>query len=107
MKSQPNKARIRLWTLAVALLTALLSTGWEPRAAEKPVGDAKKPPAADENKADWKKLFDGKSLAGWKSTNFGGEGKVSVEDGTIVMEQGAQMTGITYARDDFPRKDYE
>lgn len=59
------------------------------------------------DKAGWKSLFDGKSLAGWKSTNFGGEGNVSVEGGAVVMEQGSNMTGITYARKDFPRMDYE
>jgi len=54
-----------------------------------------------------KPLFDGESLAGWKSTNFGGEGEVSVEKGTIVLEQGNDMTGITYTRGDFPKMDYE
>jgi hypothetical protein len=62
---------------------------------------------AGADKAAWRPLFDGKTLAGWKVTNFGGEGDVSVKDGAIVMEQGNQMTGITYARDDFPRMNYE
>ena len=44
----------------------------------------------------WKDLFDGKTLAGWKTPEFGGEGKVSVKDGAIVMEMGAAMTGVTY-----------
>ena len=55
----------------------------------------------------WKPLFDGKSLAGWKATNFGGEGEVRVEGGAVVMERGEDMTGITYDRGDFPRTDYE
>ena len=55
----------------------------------------------------WKPLFDGKSLDGWKSANFGGEGEVVVKDGAIVMERGNDMTGATYARDDFPKMDYE
>jgi len=54
-----------------------------------------------------KSLFDGKSLAGWKSTNFGGEGEVHVKDGAVIMEQGNDMTGITYTRGDFPKIDYE
>jgi hypothetical protein len=58
-------------------------------------------------KAEWKSLFDGNSLAGWKATNFGGEGDVRVKDGAVVMEQGNDMTGITYQRGDFPRIDYE
>jgi len=55
----------------------------------------------------WKSLFDGKSLKGWKSTNFGGEADVTVEDGAIVMDRGSNMTGITYDRDDFPKTNYE
>ncbi len=42
------------------------------------------------------KLFDGKTLKGWKKTAFGGEGEVKVEDGMIVMEIGNDMTGVTY-----------
>jgi Domain of Unknown Function (DUF1080) len=56
---------------------------------------------------DWKALFDGKSLTGWKKTNFGGEGEVNVKEGAVVMETGGDMTGITYAGKDFPRIDYE
>ena len=41
-------------------------------------------------------LFDGKSLAGWKSTNFGGEAEVSVKDGAIHLPEGSDMTGITW-----------
>jgi hypothetical protein len=58
-------------------------------------------------KERWKALFDGKTLAAWKSANFGGEGEVYVKDGAIVLEQGNQMTGITYTRGDFPRINYE
>jgi Domain of Unknown Function (DUF1080) len=71
-------------------------------------GLAADPPAADKpDKDGWKKLFDGKSLAGWKASDFHGAGKVEVKDGAIVMETGNSMTGITYAGKDFPRTDYE
>jgi hypothetical protein len=43
----------------------------------------------------WRSLFDGRSLAGWKITEFGGEGEVSVVDGQIVMRMGQPLTGIT------------
>jgi hypothetical protein len=59
------------------------------------------------DKAAWKSLFDGKSLTGWKEAKFGGEGEVTVEAGVVVMDQGNDMTGITYARGDFPKMDYE
>jgi hypothetical protein len=41
-------------------------------------------------------LFDGKTLEGWKVTDFGGEGEVNVVDGAIVMRMGQPMTGITW-----------
>ena len=44
-----------------------------------------------------KELFNGKTLEGWKVTDFGGEGKVVVRDKTIIMERGSQMTGITWS----------
>jgi hypothetical protein len=44
----------------------------------------------------WQPLFDGKSLEGWKITDFGGEGEVNVVDGAIVMRMGQPMTGITW-----------
>ncbi|PYV08910.1 MAG: DUF1080 domain-containing protein [Acidobacteria bacterium] len=55
----------------------------------------------------WKILFDGKTLGNWKSTNFGGEGAVRAENGTLVLEMGMNLTGITWAGEDLPRMDYE
>lgn len=52
-------------------------------------------------------LFDGKSLEGWKKTDFFGKGEVKVEDGTIVMTAGRTMTGITSTRKDLPTTNYE
>jgi len=52
-------------------------------------------------------LFDGKTLDGWEKTNFGGEGEVKVEDGTIIMEFGSSLTGITSTRKDLPTVNYE
>jgi hypothetical protein len=51
-------------------------------------------------------LFDGKSLDGWKVSDFGGHGDVKVEDGRIVLEMGVALTGITCTRD-VPKVDYE
>jgi hypothetical protein len=52
-------------------------------------------------------LFDGKSLDGWKKTDFVHSGEVKVEDGSIVMSVGREMTGITSTRKDLPKLDYE
>ena len=63
--------------------------------SDSPTARAEPPnPAAGEG---WKELFDGRTLNGWKIPQFGGEGKVAVKDGAIVMELGSMMTGVTWA----------
>lgn len=52
-------------------------------------------------------LFDGKSLDGWKKTDFYKAGEVKVEEGAIVMVAGTSMSGITSTRTDLPRANYE
>src|SRR5437867_1907393 len=83
----------------LGITVALLALGVAPGAPQSGKGE--------KDKAKWQSLFNGKSLAGWKATNFGGEGEVTVRDGTVIMEQGNDLTGITYTRGDFPRVDYE
>jgi hypothetical protein len=53
-------------------------------------------PAAEQQAAGWRSLFDGRTLNGWKPTVFGGEGAVSVRDGRILLEAGDPLTGITW-----------
>lgn len=55
---------------------------------------------------DWKPLFDGASLAGWRETAFTNHGKASVIEGQIVLAPGRPMTGITWAGE-FPKTNYE
>lgn len=62
----------------------------------------------EEKEKNWKSLFDGKSLKGWKVTNFGGQGEVTIKDGAIVMDFGSEITGITYAgKQKLPKSNYE
>jgi hypothetical protein len=42
----------------------------------------------------WHSLFDGRTLKGWKITDYAGHGDVKVEDGNLVMEMGAMLTGV-------------
>jgi hypothetical protein len=65
--------------------------------------EAKDKPA----KSDTVPLFDGKTLDGWKATDFSRHGEVKVEDGAILLEPGRSMTGITTTRMDLPKTDYE
>ncbi len=69
-----------------------------------PISADEKPAAND---PAWKSLFDGKTLKNWKSSDFGGEGKVSVEEGMIVLNQGSDMTGITWTGEALPKMNYE
>ncbi len=52
-------------------------------------------------------LFDGKSLDGWKKTEFSRDAEVKVDNGAIVMTTGGPMTGIVTTRKDLPTSDYE
>ena len=68
--------------------------------------------AADEkakegDKAQWRSLFDGKTLAGWKTTKFGAHAEPEVKDGQLVLPAGDPMTGVTREKDDVPHVNYE
>ena len=62
--------------------------------------------------ADWKELFDGSSLAGWKVTDFGGGGEVRVEKAfrggpaAIVVNAGVTLSGFHHTGD-VPKTNYE
>ena len=59
------------------------------------------------------KIFDGKSLAGWKIADFGGQDEVSVEKGKLVIPVGQDMSGLTWDVKnppfglELPKEDYE
>jgi len=104
--------------LAAASL-AVLVCGLEARAAEAQAEKASQPAAmATPDKGPtplkppegegWKVLFDGKSLEGWKVTDFAGHGDVAVKDGNLVLEMGAMLTGVNLLKtNDIPKTGYE
>ncbi|QDU80246.1 hypothetical protein Pla110_19700 [Polystyrenella longa] len=55
---------------------------------------------------EWKLLFDGKSLKDWKTTKFGGEGDVTVEEGNMVIGFGVDLSGVNYTGKT-PTQNYE
>ena len=57
-------------------------------------------------KGQWRSLFDGKTLKGWKVPEWGGSGKVAVKDGAVHLPMGESGTGITYTGK-VPQDDYE
>ena len=82
--------------------------GQEPSPPAKQIGKSatvKSAPTAATTATNWQSLFDGKSLAGWKETDFAGRGGVKVESGKMLLESGV-MTGVTWTNK-LPRMDYE
>lgn len=57
-------------------------------------------------KNGWQMMFDGKTLNGWKETDFAGRVPVRIENGQVILPMGNDMTGITWTKD-IPRIDYE
>ncbi len=66
---------------------------------------AARPPAPFEAEG-WQSLFDGKTLAGWRETDFAGHGEVRCQFGLMVLNTGDPFTGINWTND-FPRLNYE
>jgi hypothetical protein len=62
--------------------------------------------AAEPAVGEWKPLFDGKTLAGWKATGFSGGGDVVVKDGHIEMAAGSDLTGVSGTAG-MPKMNYE
>ncbi|HXI50928.1 MAG TPA: DUF1080 domain-containing protein [Candidatus Saccharimonadales bacterium] len=98
-------------TLACLGLMALtLSLGANFSCAAEKAAETKppsKPAETPEAGTNWKSLFDGKTLTGWRSSDFSGRGEVTVKDGQIRLGEG-YMTGITWTNvADLPRMDYE
>jgi hypothetical protein len=54
----------------------------------------------------WQRLFDRRSLDGWKEGDFWGKKEVRIENDRVVLTMGNDMTGITWTRE-LPRVDYE
>jgi hypothetical protein len=89
----------RAWPVAVAcsgLLATTLAAGQAPATRDQAGGATRK-----------RSLFDGKTLDGWKKTDFSRSGEVKVEDGRIVLPAGEPMSGITTTLKDLPRTNYE
>ena len=102
-----SKASIFLFAVSICLACSLglSSAGLSSALAEKPASGKKQ---TDCEK--WISLFDGKTLNGWKKTSFGTEADVVVEDGTMIIEMGAPLTGVTMTGKAFkplPKVDYE
>ena len=54
----------------------------------------------------WRALFDGRSLAGWRITEFGGHGRVEVQKGLLLLPTGTPFTGVQWTNE-APKVNYE
>lgn len=54
----------------------------------------------------WRPLFDGKTLTGWKFTDFAGHAETHCEAGLMVMEAGDPLTGVNWTNE-APTMNYE
>ncbi len=56
---------------------------------------------------EWKSLFDGKTLGGWRKTPFNRSPAPRVENGAMLLPAGKPLTGVTWAGDGLPKTGYE
>jgi hypothetical protein len=66
---------------------------------------AAQPPAQVEGEG-WRPLFDGKSLSGWRVTDFGGNGRVEIQNGLLVFWMGDPFVGVN-CTNEMPTVNYE
>jgi hypothetical protein len=53
-------------------------------------------------------LFNGKSLDQWERTDFAGKGEIFInEKGNLVLEMGAELSGLHWKGDPLPKSNYE
>ncbi len=93
----PCPGSLRRTVVAISLLFLLVAT-------VEAGPDDKAPPAGS---SGTKVLFDGKSLEGWKKSDFYKAGEVKFEAGLIIKSKGVSMSGITSTRKDLPTTNYE
>ena len=79
----------------------------ESKAAAAPVkGEAQSATTAPQKEAEWKSLFDGKTLKGWAVTDFAGTGKVDIQNGQIMLHSGLILTGVNWTNE-IPKTNFE
>ena len=125
---QPTTKRPCICLLFVLSVVLVISAGCESRTEKRPrqatVANAPQPvapvrpseeevlraaaaqPSSALEGEGWQPLFDGKTLSGWRETEFAGRGELQCTHGLIVLQMGDPFTGINWTND-FPKMDYE
>ncbi len=63
-------------------------------------------PSAPFEGEDWQLLFDGKTLRGWRETQFSGHGDIECRSNLLVLNMGDPFTGVNYTNE-VPKMNYE
>src|SRR5437016_11038553 len=86
--------------------TSKISVVLKPLPTTTTVQEAAAKPAMAFEGEGWQPMFDGKTLTGWRETDFAGRGEVQCREGLIVLNMGDPFTGIN-CTNEFPKLDYE
>ncbi len=86
--------RLNVFTVALVVLAVVACSPFAVSRADDKKTEAKKPDAKP--KLRELKLFNGKNLDGWKSSEFGGDGEITVEEGKLILDFGNELTGVTW-----------
>jgi hypothetical protein len=94
--------RVRRPSIWLALFAVLMLVGVS--RGQKEAATEQKPA-----EAEWKPLFDGKTLTNWKMAEFGGSGEPKVKDGNLVIPLGETLSGVAWTgpAKDLPTVNYE
>lgn len=102
-KMAASRTAVQLTAVAITLAYGVPPPA-RPEDAPAKAGASRKP--VTEIGREWTSLFDGRTLHGWKVTQFGGEGTVDVKDSQLRLGVGNDLTGVTIDRT-IPRTNYE
>jgi Domain of Unknown Function (DUF1080) len=94
------------FSTALAVLIAVLAAGQNVTADDAQAKSAQAKPSLKAIGREWTPLFDGRTLNGWKVTQFGGEGTVEAKNGELSLGVGSNLTGVTIDRP-IPQTNYE
>ena len=96
----------RLWFVGPLLAFSFLIGTSAPSSAQ---ADAKNVIEDSPDQSKWTDLLADKIRDGWRVTEFGSPGDVTIGDGRIETEIGAPLLGVTYSESKFklPRDNYE
>ena len=91
-------ARLKFFAVAMVLMAGFAVSPLVKSRAEEPKTKDKQATADPKQKSKLRelKLFNGKNLDGWKSSEFGGDGEISIEDGKLILDFGNDLTGVTW-----------